>query len=426
MFVLNKTDRLAILAGCGGLLLFATLITICAVCPFCWIHRRLHRTKAHTPLKKKSSSRKFYGGDQNLSCFLEREPPPPYNAHDEAEMVNCAGFFNFDRKLTPTNSNSSATDSVAGIPLPFEDKVDIPEPTPPSPEGDHGHVSVGLFYANLEEREEVMGHLTIVIKEGIDLPFRLYGGYCDPYIVVELFKVRGRRKIIKPGEVPLCEFKTSIARKTQNPVYNEAFVIPFYSKDLRKCSLKLTAWDSDRLANDSPFGECILHLRDLPLQDEQELFHTIALKETKQSNGQLLLGLCYLPTAEKMTVAVLKAINLKTVDDKGHGAVYVQAMAIYGGKVLERRKTSCRHGTAFPVFNEMLMFDVPYAKLEHVVLLVVVRNSTDSAHSKSSPRKGSYVGKVAIGSCCKRNGSNHWNAMKNSPRRQIIQWHVLR
>lgn len=110
---------------------------------------------------------------------------------------------------------------------------------------------------------------------------------------------------------------------------------------------------------------------------------------------------------------------------------YVQAMAIYGGKVFERRKTSSRSSTSFPVFNEMLMFDVPSSKLDNIVLLLTVKSNKNKetvvqdGHQKI-PSKEACIGKVVIGSYSRKNTLNHWNAMRSSPRRQVIQWHELR
>ncbi|GFT61197.1 uncharacterized protein LOC103524116 [Trichonephila clavipes] len=65
---------------------------------------------------------------------------------------------------------------------------------------------------------------------------------------------------------------------------------------------------------------------------------------------------------------------------------YVQAMAIYAGKIFEKRKTSRRSTSQFPVFKEMLMFDVPFSKLDHVVLLLAVFSTAPQA-SPSIVRK---------------------------------------
>nr|XP_015924623.1 synaptotagmin-6 [Parasteatoda tepidariorum] len=206
---------------------------------------------------------------------------------------------------------------------------------------------------------------------------------------------------------------------------------------LKKCTLKLEAWDQDKLANDTILGEVSFNLKDiasyLSQEPSKEMDLNLKLQESKVTYGQLLLGLCYLPTAERMTVAVLKANNLKQQTEKCEGAAfYVQVMAIYGGKIFERRKTSSRSSSQFPVFNEMLMFDVPFTKLDHIVLLVAVYNTIpatsldEPVDTQRQKNKDVCIGKVVIGSSGKKNILNHWNAMRNSPRRQVIQWHELR
>lgn len=106
-------------------------------------------------------------------------------------------------------------------------------------------------------------------------------------------------------------------------------------------------------------------------------------------------------------------------------------MSIYSGKISEKRKTSCQPAAQLPIFNEMLMFDVPRSKLEHVILILAVyttvENVTCGEGGHSRPKvKDTCIGKVVIGAAGKKCSMNHWNAVRNSPRRQVIQWHELR
>lgn len=108
------------------------------------------------------------------------------------------------------------------------------------------------------------------------------------------------------------------------------------------------------------------------------------------------------------------------------------------GKLLKKKKTSSRQATTSPVFNEMLTFDVPPAQLDHIVFLVVASHRDPQDQSISSPdspttppnnsgvRKSRHIGKVVIGSSVKGLALNHWKAMKQSPRKQVTQWHILR
>lgn len=111
---------------------------------------------------------------------------------------------------------------------------------------------------------------------------------------------------------------------------------------------------------------------------------------------------------------------------------------MHNGKLLKKKKTTSRPGAASPVFNETLTFDVPPTQLDHVIFLVVVSHRDPSDENVSSPdsptsppnnsgaKKSRHIGKVVIGSSVKGTALNHWKAMKQSPRKQVTQWHTLR
>ncbi|XP_054709723.1 synaptotagmin-C-like [Uloborus diversus] len=436
MFVLTDTERLAILSGCLGLLGFVMLITACFACPFCWLYKKISSNHEKGDMEKKCMRNHFQVN------FLDKEPPPPYDSPTRFPMFDMKPSFDFSRRLTSVNSVSSVgsdTDSVAGIPLPLlsdaeMSSIEVRENIPVEP----GHVSITLQYKRIVgDDKKVFTQLRMDLKEATDLPFRSYGGRSNPYFIIGLYDMKSlnRKKRRKSGPIPLHEFHSTVVKKSQHPVYNESFFFPLEQNEIKKCTLKIEAWDRDKLANDSILGVVYFNLKDVAsflLQEpSKELDLSLKLEDSKTNNGQILLGLCYLPTAERMTVAVLKANNLKRINEKSDEAdYYVQAMAIYGGKVFERRKTSSRPSSSFPIFNEMLMFDVPISKLDYVVLLLAVRTISPAMDSDKETQmktmKESCVGKVVIGSCSRKNTLNHWNAMRNSPRRQVIQWHELR
>lgn len=437
MFVLTDAERIAILSGCVGLLSVVILLTICFVCPVCWFYKLINRRKLKEDAEMKCFNNHF------PRSFLEHEPPPPYESSNKVPFFDIKSPLDFGRRLTSMNSVStvcSDTDSVTGIPLPLVSDTEIPsnemrESSPLEP----GNASITLqFKRIIGEEKKVFSQLRVDMKEAGDLPLRAYGGRCDPYFVISLYdKSLGRRKRRKPGPIPIHEFNTTVVKKNQHPMYNESFFFPLEQNQLKKSVLKIEAWDQDKWANDTALGEVFFNLKDVTsflLQEpSKEMDLNLKLEDSKMINGQLLLGLCYLPTAERMTVAVLKANNLKVVSEKcDTNGFYVQALAMYGGKVFERRKTSSRPSSSFPVFNEMLMFDVPFSKLDNIVLLLTVRNNTQKESTivkddyRKATTKDACIGKVAIGSYSRKNTLNHWNAMRSSPRRQVIQWHELR
>ncbi|XP_035214863.1 synaptotagmin-C-like isoform X2 [Stegodyphus dumicola] len=388
--------------------------------------------------KKEDAEMKCMRSNFQVS-FLDKEPPPPYEPTSRISFLDMKYPLELSRKLTNTNSVSSGcsdTDSVAGIPLPLLSDTEIPAPdnretSPFEP----GNVSITLEYKQIiGQDKEIFSQLRVDLKEADDLPIRVYGGYCNPYFIISLYDAKGfsKKKRRKSGPSPMHQFHSTVVKKSQHPIFNESFFFPLVQNEVKKCLLKIEAWDQDKLANDTLLGEIIFNLKDVAsilLQEPSKALDlNLKLEDAKINNGQLLLGLCYLPTAERMTVAVLKANNLKRVTEKNSNTdFYVQGMAIYAGKVFERRKTSSRPSSPFPVFNEMLMFDVPFSKLDHIVLLLAIYGTLNQENGQqNAPKKESCVGKVIIGSSSRKNTLTHWNAMRNSPRRQVIQWHELK
>ncbi|GIY82914.1 synaptotagmin-C [Caerostris darwini] len=414
MFVLTDIERLALLSGCTGLLGLVILVTACFACPSCWLNKKI------TQKQRRDEENKMHYIRNNFQVsFADKDPPPPYESTSRTSFIDMKSPPDFSKRLVSVNSISSAcsdTDSVTGIPLPLLFDAEVPTiEVPENPPFDRD------------------------LKEAGELQTRSYGGRCNPYCIIGLYDAKGfnKKKRRRSGPIALHEFNSTIVKKSQHPVYNESFFFPMENNNLKKCVLKIEIWDQDKLVNDTILGETNFLLKDvasfLSQDPSKELDLNLKLEDSKINNGQILLGLCYLPTAERMTVAVLKANNLKKANEIHDGAdFYVQAMAIYGGKIFEKRKTSRRPSSQFPVFNEMLMFDVPFTKLDHVVLLLAVYSTIPQASLNSHEvqlrvaSKDTCIGKVVIGASSRKHSLNHWNAMRNSPRRQVIQWHELR
>lgn len=179
-----------------------------------------------------------------------------------------------------------------------------------------------------------------------------------------------------------------------------------------------------------------LHLMENP----QERLITADLREPKQYNGEILFGLNYLPTAERLTINVMKASNLVSpLNNVETFYPCVRALLFHNGKVKKKKKTAPQNGTLSPVYNESLTFDIPQAELDRVVFLIVVSHrdpsqggTISSPESPTTPvgaQQGGgqqHVGKVLLGSSSHGSLLQHWNAMKQSPRKQVTQWHTLR
>ncbi|XP_076344481.1 synaptotagmin-2-like [Tachypleus tridentatus] len=333
------------------------------------------------------------------------------------------------------SSMSSLSNADVALSIDSESTLDIPVSN-----GDamfnYGQIVFGVKY----EREENgdLGQLEILIQEVQQLRARPYGGSCDPYVRIQVLKGKGRKRRSKSSRSLKFEFHTKTCKKTQNPLFRERFSADLSCTELKDCFLKLCVFDDERFANDTNLGEVLVPLREVvKVEISEEVLYTFDLEEPKQDYGEILFGLSYLPTAERLTFNIVKANNLQPITEEvEHFAPYVRVLLIRNGKLLKKKKTSTRVGTISPSFNESLTFDIPSTEMENVVFLVVVSHHDPQDGGVSSPesptsssgsmKRDRYVGKVLIGSCARGTAQHHWSAMKQSLRERVTQWHTLR
>lgn len=86
-----------------------------------------------------------------------------------------------------------------------------------------------------------------------------------------------------------------------------------------------------------------------------------------------MISLSFLPSAERLTVVVIKARNLLVVDDTRNSSdPYVKVAVIHGGKKIKKRKTGVQRNTVSPTFNEALTFDIGKDTLKNSIIEFVV------------------------------------------------------
>lgn len=93
----------------------------------------------------------------------------------------------------------------------------------------------------------------------------------------------------------------------------------------------------------------------------------------KPDLGDLMVSISYLPSAERCTVILMKARNLRVMDDTRNSSdPYVKVSLWLGEKRLKKRKTSVYRNTLCPTFNEALQFDVSRDQLKQCVFEFLV------------------------------------------------------
>ncbi|KAF1387158.1 hypothetical protein PFLUV_G00102440 [Perca fluviatilis] len=134
--------------------------------------------------------------------------------------------------------------------------------------------------------------------------------------------------------------------------------------------------------------------------------------------GELMFSLCYLPTAGRLTITMIKARNLKAMDITGASDPYVKVSLMCEGRRLKKRKTSTMRNTLNPLYNEAIVFDVPPENINQISLLIAVMDYDRVGHNE-------VIGVCRVGNEAESLGRDHWNEMLTYPRKPIAHWHPL-
>ncbi|KAK9708302.1 C2 domain [Popillia japonica] len=136
--------------------------------------------------------------------------------------------------------------------------------------------------------------------------------------------------------------------------------------------------------------------------------------------GELMFSLSYLPTAERLTVVVVKARKLKF--EGKIGDPFVKVYLLQHGKKIHKKKTSTKKTEKCPIFNEAMMFSVPAHSLQTIQLRLTVAEI-----SKVDPTAKAYsIGHVIVGAQATGRSLSHWNQMLTALRKPVAMWHPLR
>ncbi|XP_051778735.1 synaptotagmin-9-like isoform X1 [Erpetoichthys calabaricus] len=251
--------------------------------------------------------------------------------------------------------------------------------------------------------------LIVKIHKAVELPAKDFSGTSDPYVKIYLLPDRKTKH------------QTKVHRKTLNPVFDEVFLFPVAYNELPTRKLHFSVYDFDRFSRHDMIGQVVvdnfLDLVDFPR--ETHLWRDIQHVTTDNVDlGDLMFSLCYLPTAGRLTITIIKARNLKAMDITGASDPYVKVSLMCEGRRLKKRKTSTKRNTLNPVYNEAIVFDVPPENIDQVSLLIAVMDYDRVGHNE-------VIGITRVGNSAESLGRDHWNEMLTYPRKPIAHWHSL-
>ncbi|XP_044618107.1 synaptotagmin-12 isoform X1 [Equus asinus] len=212
-----------------------------------------------------------------------------------------------------------------------------------------------------------------------------------------------------------------IQRNAYSIFFDEKFSIPLDPAALEEKSLRFSVFGIDEDERNVSTGvvELKLSVLDLPLQPFSGWLYLQDQNKAADAVGEILLSLSYLPTAERLTVVVVKAKNLIWTNEKTTADPFVKVYLLQDGRKMSKKKTAVKRDDPNPVFNEAMIFSVPAIVLQDLSLRVTVAES-------SSDGRGDNVGHVIIGPSASGMGTTHWNQMLATLRRPVSMWHPVR
>ncbi|XP_071632026.1 synaptotagmin 20 isoform X1 [Temnothorax longispinosus] len=292
----------------------------------------------------------------------------------------------------------------------------------------------------------IIGKLVIGIEALCGLPPKQYNGTLEPYVALNIMKQSwSHRKRQK-----LHSFRTRGIRHTANPIYKETFIIANTKpQEAKEWILDIAAYDHDRYANHTELCSLKVSLKDMKkifYSPEIHMFN-YRMKPSYQEFGNILLAISYLPTAERLTINIMKLRDIKfipTVLSLNEFNPYVRVLMLNGktGKKMKKKKTKFLRAVAQPEFNEILTFDLAVTQLDTVQFLVVLcskvlpeglaantADASDSEESISSFKRSTdtFIGKVALGKGVRGSTERlHWFSVLQNPRKLVTVWHTLK
>ncbi|KAJ6650991.1 hypothetical protein lerEdw1_001209 [Lerista edwardsae] len=252
----------------------------------------------------------------------------------------------------------------------------------PGSEDDEGHDSSSR--ENLGRIQFSVGYnfqestLTVKILKAQELPAKDFSGTSDPFVKIYLLPDKKHK------------LETKVKRKNLNPHWNETFLFEGfpYEKVVQRV-LYLQVLDYDRFSRNDPIGEVSIPLNKVDLTQMQTFWKDLKpCSDGSGSRGELLLSLCYNPSANSIVVNIIKARNLKAMDIGGTSDPYVKVWLMYKDKRVEKKKTVVMKRCLNPVFNESFLFDIPTEKLRETTIIITVMD-------KDKLSRNDVIGKVS-------------------------------
>ncbi|XP_028408409.1 synaptotagmin-7-like [Dendronephthya gigantea] len=388
------------------IILFASAISLVSVVTVCgWCRRLFQKSGNNNGSYDESivdSLKNQTPAGRNLS--LVRSSPSLSSSDDSVSRLSSPGH---GRRTIRFPSPPEVGVDVLAIQPEKHRPADIiipPEPALPDPTRKE---YLGQIFFSLKYDSQTMT-LGVKIMKATKLPAKDFSGTSDPFVKICLLPDKKHK------------METRVKRKNLNPVWNEYFMFEgFPYNKLMQRTLCLQVLDYDRFSRNDPIGDVRLSLENLNLGPEP----IVLSKELQPSSkaeylGDLLLSMCYQPTANRINILVMKAARLKAMDITGKTDPYVKIYFMQGGKRIEKKKTTIKKRNRDPVWNESFIFNVSVEKLRDTSFNFIVMDYDRITQNEA-------IGQVTLSYRSTGASLHHWTEMMNNPRRPIAKWHKI-
>ncbi|NWZ24472.1 SYT13 protein, partial [Asarcornis scutulata] len=220
----------------------------------------------------------------------------------------------------------------------------------------------------------------------------------------------------------IAEAQTELKKKVLHTLWEEVLRFPLPEEEMPEGTLTLTLRNCDKFSRHSIVGELKLSLADKEDSFGMAQWERLKMpeKEPSTGHGEVLLSISYLPAANRLLVVIIKAKNLhsKQLKDLLGNDVSVKVTLRHQSLKLKKKQTKRAKHKINPVWNEMIMFEVPHELLRasSVELEMLSQDAAGQSH---------VLGKCSLGLHVTGTERNHWEEMLRNPRRQIAMWHQL-
>ncbi|ODN01498.1 Synaptotagmin-1, partial [Orchesella cincta] len=273
----------------------------------------------------------------------------------------------------------------------------------------HHNIPLGRLHFGIKyDLDKSDLHVTVI--EARDLPGADQSGFNDPYI-----------RIFLTPEVDTRKRETNVRPNEANPYFDEQFKFPVSQEDLTEKIITLQVLDKDKYSRNDIVGQVSMRLEDYNVTTNMDVWAEIVQSRRPSGEKQeILISLSYLPSAERLTVVLLKARNLHPPPNKDTIDPFVKVYLLGGGKRQRKKKTTARKNSNNPNWNEAVTFSISSTALPSASIEICV---LDQSYDLMGRR--SLIGACMIGP--HQNGSelSHWQETNQNFRQTITMWHVL-